>query len=74
MPLARQAMFAQGEQLHLAPTGDCDYLAMPLYEQEAILYADRDLADIIRAKHCFDVAGHYAKIAACTRHCRRHGK
>ena len=119
MPLARQAMYAQGEQLHLAPTadtgkawqatvrhiayegrifvvsccqvlrrtddpalsgfpadaewlmsggtaivsptGDCDYLAGPLYEQESILYADLDLADVIRAKHSFDVAGHYAR-------------
>jgi nitrilase len=119
MPLARQAMYAQGEQLHLAPTadtglawqatlrhiayegrifvvsccqvlrrtddpalsgfpadaewlmsggtaivsptGDCDYLAGPVYEQEAILYADLDLADVIRAKHSFDVAGHYAR-------------
>ena len=119
MPLARQAMYAQGEQLHLAPTadtgkawqatvrhiayegrifvvsccqvlrrtddpalsgfpadaewlmrggtaivsptGDCDYLAGPVYEQESILYADLDLADVIRAKHSFDVAGHYAR-------------
>jgi nitrilase len=119
MPLARQAMYAQGEQLHIAPTadtglawqatlrhiayegrifvvsccqvlrrsddpalsgfpadadwlmsggsaivsptGNCDYLAGPLYEQEAILYADLDLADVIRAKHSFDVAGHYAR-------------
>ncbi|MBV9134524.1 MAG: carbon-nitrogen hydrolase family protein [Chloroflexi bacterium] len=119
MPLARQAMYAQGEQLHLAPTadtgkawqatvrhiayegrifvvsccqvlrrtddpalsgfpadaewlmrggtaivsptGDCDYLAGPVYEQESILYADLDLTDVIRAKHSFDVAGHYAR-------------
>ncbi|MBV9893654.1 MAG: carbon-nitrogen hydrolase family protein [Chloroflexi bacterium] len=119
MPLARQAMYAQGEQLHLAPTadtgkawqatvrhiayegrifvvsccqvlrrtddpalsgfpadaewlmrggtaivsptGDCDYLAGPVYEQESILYADLDLTDVIRAKRSFDVAGHYAR-------------
>lgn len=119
MPLARQAMYAQGEQLHIAPTadtglawqstlrhiayegrifvvsccqvlrrtddpalsgfppdadwlvrggtaivsptGDCDYLAGPVYEQEAILYADLDLSDVIRAKHSFDAAGHYAR-------------
>ncbi|HLZ26557.1 MAG TPA: carbon-nitrogen hydrolase family protein [Chloroflexota bacterium] len=119
MPLARHSMYAQGEQLHIAPTadtgqawqatlrhiayegrifvisccqvlrriddpalsgfpadadwlmsggtaiisptGDCDYLAGPVYEQEAILYADLDLADVIRAKHSFDVAGHYAR-------------
>jgi hypothetical protein len=31
---------------------DCYYyLAGPRYEQQAILYADTDLADLIRAKH-----------------------
>jgi nitrilase len=45
----------------VSTTGDCDYLAGPVYEQEAILYADLDLADVIRAKHSFDVAGHYAR-------------
>ena len=122
MPLARYALYAQGEQVHLAPTadcgdawqptlrhlayegrvfvaascqvlsratlrdepvlagfpsganwimrggsaivapgGDCDYLAGPLYDQEGILQADLDLAAVARAKHSFDVAGHYAR-------------
>jgi nitrilase len=122
MPLARQALYAQGEQIHLAPTadtgapwqaslrhiayegrvfvvsccqvlhrpslpddpaltgfpadagwlmtggtaivapgGDCDYLAGPVYGEETILYADLDLAKVVAAKHSFDVAGHYAR-------------
>jgi nitrilase len=122
MPLARQALYAQGEQIHLAPTadtgaawqaslrhiayegrvfvvsccqvlhrasfaddpalcgfqadagwlmtggtaivspgGDCDYLAGPVYGEETILYADLDLANVVAAKHSFDVAGHYAR-------------
>jgi nitrilase len=122
MPLARQALYAQGEQVHLAPTadtgaawqaslrhiayeggvfvvsccqvlhradyaddpalagfaadagwlitggsaivsptGDCAYLAGPVYGEETILYADLDLAKVVEAKHSFDVAGHYAR-------------
>jgi nitrilase len=122
MPLARYALYSQGEQVHLAPTadcgdawqptlrhlayegrvfvaascqvlaratlrddpalagfapeaewimrggsaivapgGDCPYLAGPLYNQEGILRADVDLAAVARAKHSFDVAGHYAR-------------
>ena len=122
MPLARQALYAHGEQVHLAPTadtgaawqaslrhiayegrvfvvsccqvlhrdavaddpalagfpadagwlirggsaivapvGDCDYLAGPVYEEETILYADLDLGKVVEGKHSFDVAGHYAR-------------
>ncbi len=68
MPLARYALYAQGEQVHLAPTaaivapgGDCDYLAGPLFNEEGILRADLDLGAVARAKHSFDVAGHYAR-------------
>ena len=122
MPLARYALYAQGEQVHLAPTadpggawqaslrhiayegrvyvvascqvvsrqalgdepalagfpadagwllrggsaivapvGDCDYLAGPLYDEERTLYADLDLDQVVRAKHSLDVAGHYAR-------------
>jgi nitrilase len=122
MPLARQALYASGEQVHLAPTadtgqawqaslrhiayegrvfvvsscqvlhrrdvpddpalvgfplqaewlmsggtaivapgGDCEYLAGPVYGEETILYADLDLAHVVRAKHSLDVAGHYAR-------------
>jgi nitrilase len=122
MPLARQALYAQGEQIHLAPTadtgqawqaslrhiayegrlfvvsscqvlhrqdvaddpvlvgfpaqaewlmsggtaivapgGDCDYLAGPVYGEETILYADLDLVQVVKAKHSLDVAGHYAR-------------
>ena len=122
MPLARQALYAQGEQVHLAPTadtgaawqaslrhiayegrvfvvsccqvlhraacaddpalagfaadagwlitggtaivsptGDCDYLAGPVYAEETILYADLDLEQVVQGKHSFDVAGHSAR-------------
>jgi nitrilase len=122
MPLARYALYAQGEQIHLAPTadtgnawqptlrhiayegrifviascqvlsreqlgddpavaafpadagwimrggsaivapgGDCDYLAGPLYDQEGMLRASIDLGQVVRAKHSLDVAGHYAR-------------
>ncbi len=122
MPLARYALYSQGEQVHLAPTadcgdawqstlrhiayegrvfvvascqvlsratlrdepvlagfppgatwlmrggsaivapgGDCTYLAGPLFDKEGILRAEVDLAAVARAKHSFDVAGHYAR-------------
>lgn len=36
-------------------------LAGPVYDTEALLVADLDLADIVRAKYDFDVVGHYAR-------------
>ncbi len=36
-------------------------LAGPLYDQEGILFADLDLAEIPRSRFDFDVAGHYAR-------------
>ncbi len=40
---------------------DGEYLAGPLYGKEDILYADIDLAAIVRQKHSRDVGGHYAR-------------
>lgn len=40
---------------------DARYLAGPVYDQEAILYADIDLAQIIEEKQALDVVGHYAR-------------
>ena len=40
---------------------DARYLAGPIYDQEAILYADVDLAQIIEEKQTLDVVGHYAR-------------
>lgn len=45
----------------IAPGGDCDYLAGPLWDEEGILYADVDLSDGVKARHSLDVAGHYAR-------------
>ncbi len=36
-------------------------IAGPLYDQEGILFADLDLAEIPRSRFDFDVAGHYAR-------------
>jgi nitrilase len=43
----------------ISPLGDV--LAGPLYNEEGILYADLDLADVARSKLDFDVVGHYAR-------------
>jgi len=51
----------------LCPGGSAIYgpdgarLAGPLYDEEGILYAEIDLADVDRAKFDFDVVGHYAR-------------
>jgi nitrilase len=37
------------------------YLAGPIWDQEGILIADLDLAEITRAKFDFDVTGHYSR-------------
>ena len=36
-------------------------LAGPLYDQEGILYAELNLAEVARSKFDFDVVGHYAR-------------
>ncbi|GJN21660.1 hypothetical protein PR202_gb09160 [Eleusine coracana subsp. coracana] len=48
MPLLRTAMYAK-------------VLAGPNYEGEALLTADLDLGEIVRAKFDFDVVGHYSR-------------
>lgn len=48
-----------GGSVIISPMGKI--LAGPLYGQEGILYADLDLAEIVRAKLDFDVVGHYAR-------------
>lgn len=37
------------------------YVAEPIYGCEEILYADLDLAEVVRSRLDFDVAGHYAR-------------
>lgn len=50
---------ADGGSAIIAPDGS--YLAGPLYEDEAILYGEIDLARVALAKREVDVAGHYSR-------------
>jgi len=52
-------IMCRGGSAIISPFGEV--LAGPLYDQEGILFADLDLADIARGKFDFDVAGHYAR-------------
>lgn len=49
----------RGGSAIISPLGDV--LAGPLYDEEGILYADLDLAEVARGKFDFDVVGHYAR-------------
>lgn len=51
----------RGGSAIIAPGGDCDYLAGPLWDEEGILHADLDLSEGVKARHSLDVAGHYAR-------------
>jgi nitrilase len=50
---------ANGGSAIIGPDGD--YLAGPVYDVEAIIYAEVDLEQAIKEKHSRDVAGHYAR-------------
>ena len=52
-------IMCRGGSAIVSPLGDV--LAGPLYDEEGILYADLDLADVVRSKLDFDVVGHYAR-------------
>ena len=52
-------IMCRGGSAIISPLGKV--LAGPLYEQEGILFADLDLAAIVRSKFDFDVVGHYAR-------------
>ena len=49
----------RGGSAIISPLGEP--LAGPLYDREGILYAELDLAELIRSKVDFDVTGHYAR-------------
>lgn len=49
----------RGGSIIVGPLGDV--LAGPVYDQEAVLIAEIDLAALPRAKYDFDVIGHYAR-------------
>jgi nitrilase len=52
-------VLCRGGSAIVSPSGE--YLAGPLFDQEGILLADLDLAEIARGKFDFDVVGHYAR-------------
>ncbi len=52
-------IMCRGGSVIISPLGEI--LAGPLYDEEGILYATLDLADVARGKLDFDVTGHYAR-------------
>ena len=52
-------ILCRGGSAIISPLGEV--LAGPLYDQEGILYAGLDLAEVARSKLDFDVTGHYAR-------------
>jgi nitrilase len=52
-------VMCRGGSTIIGPLGDV--IAGPLYGEEGILYADLDMADVVRSKFDFDVVGHYAR-------------
>jgi nitrilase len=53
------AVLIRGGSCIVGPLGQV--LAGPVFDQECVLTADLDLAEIARGKYDFDVAGHYAR-------------
>jgi predicted amidohydrolase len=49
----------RGGSAILSPLGEV--LAGPLYDGEGMLFADLDLAEVVRARFDLDVVGHYAR-------------
>jgi nitrilase len=49
----------RGGSVIISPMGEV--MAGPLYGEEGILYADIDLADVIRSRFDFDAVGHYSR-------------
>jgi nitrilase len=52
-------VMCRGGSAIVSPLGEV--LAGPLYDQEGTLFAELDLAEVVRAKFDFDVVGHYAR-------------
>ena len=52
-------VMCRGGSAIIGPLGDV--IAGPLYDQEGLLYADLDMAEVARSKFDFDVVGHYAR-------------
>ncbi|GMH34542.1 hypothetical protein BSKO_02376 [Bryopsis sp. KO-2023] len=52
-------IMCRGGSAIVSPLGKV--LAGPLYNEEGILYADLDMAEVSQGKMDFDVVGHYAR-------------
>jgi len=52
-------VMCRGGSAIISPLGEV--LAGPLYDQEGTLFAELDLAELVRGKFDFDVVGHYAR-------------
>jgi nitrilase len=52
-------VMCRGGSVIVSPLGEV--LAGPLYDEEGILYAELDMAEVVRSKFDFDVVGHYAR-------------
>jgi nitrilase len=53
------AVMCRGGSVIVSPLGEV--IAGPLYDREGTLFAELDLAEIVRGKLDFDVVGHYAR-------------
>lgn len=58
-PVAADATLIRGGSCIIGPLGQV--LAGPTFDQDAVLTADLDPAEIVRGKYDFDVVGHYAR-------------
>ncbi|MGE5263223.1 MAG: carbon-nitrogen hydrolase family protein [Acidobacteriota bacterium] len=56
---SQSGIMCRGGSAIVSPLGKV--IAGPMYDQEGILFADLDLAEVVQAKFDFDVAGHYAR-------------
>ena len=52
-------MLCRGGSVIVSPLGEV--IAGPLYDKEGILYANLDLAEVVRSRYDFDVVGHYSR-------------
>ena len=52
-------VICRGGSVIISPLGDV--LAGPLYDREDILYAELDLAQVVRSRFDFDAVGHYSR-------------
>ncbi len=52
-------VMCRGGSAIISPLGEV--IAGPFYDEEGILYADLDMAEVPRSKFDFDVVGHYAR-------------